>query len=53
MKPERDLASASSGGPAHARHKKHALLRVIRDHSKSVDLPAGTIATDTGASPPM
>ncbi len=51
MKPERDLASASSGGPAHARHKKHALLRVIRDHSKSVDLPAGTIATDTGASP--
>ena len=51
MKPERDLASASSGGPAHDKHKKHGLLRVIRDHSKSVDLPAGTIASDTGASP--
>jgi magnesium transporter len=54
MKPEGDIVSASAGGKARERHRKGkrlGLLRLIRHHKKSVDLPAGTIATDQEASP--
>ncbi|MGE0667017.1 MAG: magnesium/cobalt transporter CorA [Sphingomonadales bacterium] len=59
MKPEAEFVAASDGGHGHghgkhgkhAKHKKHGLLRLIRHHTKSVDQPAGTIATDAEASP--
>ncbi len=53
MKPEGDIASASSGKAAREKNtrNRHGLLRLIRHHKKSVDLPAGTIAADQEASP--
>lgn len=52
MKPEGDIASASSGKAAREKNtrNRHGLLRLIRHHKKSVDLPAGTIAADQEAS---
>ncbi len=54
MKAEGDFVSTSGGRPPHEkprRESRNGLLRAIRDHSKSVDLPAGTIATNVEASP--